>query len=1241
MSNHELKDMPGTIDSLRELIPPALIRGAVRPERLLAKLLGDETLSDLQRQCLATGLEQQLPKLPDPVQALNLVLHFFERYPDKTRRKVLLQPEILAQTMIIFSFSLRLGKLLLSHPEWLAELFPLRHESCQEQRQRLGRELQQATPDDIMHELRRAKAREFIRIAYADSQEVDSFEESTRKISNVADLCVQRALAQLKLSAEPVAVIALGKWGGFELNYSSDIDLLFVAGNDVDPDRLADFQQRAAEAITLLERPDSEGFVFRVDSRLRPEGKSGPLVRSLRSYLAYYGKYGRNWEFQALVKARHGAGDAALAAEFIRATRPFVFPEIRTPAETVLREVREVKAKIEQTVKQRGAERGNVKLGAGGIRDLEFIIQFLQLHHGRRNPALQETGTLTAMQRLYAHRIITREEYDALRRDYIFLRRLEHYLQIAEELPVRQLPKDRQELEVLGRKMITRSDDRAGLEPNPQQDYAARLLEGYGKTIARTRKLFQGFFDTTIEFLEKKERAAQLCPGITPRILEDHFTRLESDYFLRFTAEEIAAHIKMMAALSRDKLSEVNMAMRPGDARRVTIVAFDYLGEFAKISGLFSAYGMNIVSGESFTYSNVEPAAAAGKAARAIYRFPHRRYARRMPRGQTLADRRKIVCVANLQPARPGSADGFSQSSFQEELAELLKLLKENKHQQASEYVALRVMKLLTPGSRPDGPRALPPIEFKLDNESDHVYTILEITSPDQFMFLFEFTNALSTRNYYIGKVEINTVKGMICDRLFITTSEGKKILDDKQLRELTVTITLIKQFATFLPYAPNPQLALRQFSGLVDRVLEDRPDGALPIIGDKEVLTNLARVLGASSFLWEDFLRMQHQNLLPILMDAKKLDRDWTPQALRTRLQQQLARRRSSKGAVTALNAFKDREMFRIDMRHLTRRVTHLADLCRELSDLADVVLSAAFELALADAATRFGAPPPGRACLCALGKWGGHELGYASDIELQFIWDAPASTLLAAREYYEHAAHCLANAIKSKQDGVFELDFRLRPGGKSSPLAVSLKRFCDYYADGSADAYERQALVRLRAVAGDDELCRQVMAHRDRFVYGPEPLDLPRTRELRQRQQAELVKPRTVNAKFSPGGLVDAEYFIQIKQIRHGAAAAELRDTNTFRAAAALHKHALLSDEEYDTVVEGYRFLRALINGLRIVRGNARDLEIPPEDAPEFEFLLRRLEVFEHPPEKQAAAAHIREKMARIHALFESLAE
>jgi glutamate-ammonia-ligase adenylyltransferase len=255
-----------------------------------------------------------------------------------------------------------------------------------------------------------------------------------------------------------------------------------------------------------------------------------------------------------------------------------------------------------------------------------------------------------------------------------------------------------------------------------------------------------------------------------------------------------------------------------------------------------------------------------------------------------------------------------------------------------------------------------------------------------------------------------------------------------------------------------------------------------------------------------------------------------------------------------------------------------------------------------------------PSALSICALGKCGGRELGFASDIELVFVYQGNGKTqgpeVISSSEYFQKLVEEFNHAIRAKRKGIFEIDLRLRPYGSAGSLAVALDAFERYFApDGAAWPYERQALVKLRPIAGDLTFGEEISKKRDEWIYTSEPFDVAAMRAMRERQVRQLVKAGTTNAKLSPGGLVDCEYLVQGLQISYGRRFPAVRAFNTDQAMTALKEARVLSDEDHRQIRAAYIFQRRLIDALRMVRGDARDLTVPPSESEEFEYLARRL--------------------------------
>jgi glutamate-ammonia-ligase adenylyltransferase len=334
------------------------------------------------------------------------------------------------------------------HAEMLAELHALAGDSA---------------ADTNFKALRFWKGREMTRVAVRELAAVAPLEETTGELSQIAEICLRRVFqfwdAELRQrygspKAE-FAILALGKLGGCELNHSSDVDLLFLYS---DEGQLAPhisyhqfFNRLGNKILETFSTPHPAGLLFRVDLRLRPEGSAGPLARSLESMENYYAGFGETWERIALIKARGIAGSRELAYDFLRLHQPFIYPKSATP--DLLEEIANIKHRIERDVVGPEKLDRDVKLGRGGIRDIEFIVQTLQLIHGARNPFLQEPSMLKALRALRELDLLPHDEVLALDNAYRFLRRVEHRLQIEAEQQTHTVPDEPDPLSRLARSL--------------------------------------------------------------------------------------------------------------------------------------------------------------------------------------------------------------------------------------------------------------------------------------------------------------------------------------------------------------------------------------------------------------------------------------------------------------------------------------------------------------------------------------------------------------------------------------------------------------------------------------------------------------------------------------------------------------------------------------------------------------------------------------------------------------------
>ncbi len=373
-------------------------------------------------------LGRALARAPDPELARVALSRVGE---DPRARDALGREDVLGVAVRLLGFSTAATDFLVQHPEEAGTLADVRQRTRAELDAELAADVDRRGTQDGMRLFRR---RAMLRVAARDLGGAE-LESVVAEISSVADACLAEACR--RSAPAGFAVIALGKLGGAELNYASDVDVVFVheAGG---AKRQDEAERSAATLIRLLSEPTAEGIAFRVDPTLRPGGRGGALSRSLEAMRGYHATQSATWERQALIKARAVAGDEDLGAAFVEMVAPFVYPEHMAPQ--AIDEVRRVKVRLEEYMRARGKAGTEVKRGWGGIRDVEFAVQLLQIVHGRRDTRLREPNTLRALAALAAEGYVAEPDADALAEAYRFLRTLEHRLQIVRDLQTHELP---------------------------------------------------------------------------------------------------------------------------------------------------------------------------------------------------------------------------------------------------------------------------------------------------------------------------------------------------------------------------------------------------------------------------------------------------------------------------------------------------------------------------------------------------------------------------------------------------------------------------------------------------------------------------------------------------------------------------------------------------------------------------------------------------------------------------------
>lgn len=714
---------------------------------------------------------------------------------------------------------------------------------------------------------------------------------------------------------------------------------------------------------------------------------------------------------------------------------------------------------------------------------------------------------------------------------------------------------------------------------------------------------------------ELKQAARSLCSQISGDFLEDFFAKMDDDYFTTFPPEDVATHIQMVSVLDEDRPIQARItplaSNEPGEFE-IVVVGFDYLSQFSILCGLLSAFALDIRAGDIYSYAKGSGAS-------------------------------KVVDVFKVALMPGENFDEARQQEFTSELQTLARLLSGN----AIEEARMRLYRFLTERiERMSEPLSglLSDVVMTFDNRSSPAWTVMEVESDDTFAFLYAVSNALSMRGIYISRVRIRSVSNRTHDEFFIADQWGGKLQKSAEQNRLMLAVRTIKQFTRFITEAPDPAKAMHHFDQLLDKLIEA---GGRKV--QNHTLSLLAQLLGSSDDLWDTFLRVHFTELIPMI-EAIEADANLPAKAGMQRALRAAIKRAGASGDLqkSALNAYKDRQLFRIDVQHLLRPDSTLAEFSRSLTDLAEVVIDEASRIHYANLVRQFGQPkrPDDSPCAFAifgLGKFGGREMGYASDLELLFVHEEGHEG--EHSEFFTTLAHRIVDFIETRDKGIFHIDLRLRPHGEAGTWSTSFAQFTKYYSiGGDAAPFERQALIKLRWCGGDEKLGRRVEAHRDSFTYGGQPWDWEDALHLRERQMKELVKPKDVNVKYSAGGIIDIEYAVQYLQLLNGKEHPEIRVPTTLDALYQLRRLQIVREDDYHLLHSSYLFLRKVIDALRIVRGNAGDLVLPAESDDsansngEFKSLARRMGYREKDRRQSAAllAQHIREAMEQAHTYF-----
>ena len=501
------------------LLRPYRLRDIKKADTNLQRI-GDDPRA---RMLLAEVIDELLSAValtPAPDQALNNLERFAQATFSKTSFLSYLQqsPRTLGLLVKVFGSSPFLSDILIRNPEYLYWVFDPEVIKTAKSKRDLAGDLAASLrllkgKEDQLDLLRIFKRKEILRIAVRDLLRAASVEEILNELSELADVLIQKAYEVCekemrrkygipryrngsgKKARSGFTILAMGKLGGGELNFSSDVDLMYVYASGAGETsggrgkkRLPNpeyFERLSQEVSSALHAVKEGGIVYRVDLRLRPEGEMGLIAIPLQGYRRYYAARGETWERLSLVKVRPVGGDLRLGKRFLAMVRPFIYARPFGPKGRI--EVRQLKERIDEKISALNQTALHVKLGLGGIREIEFIVQSLQVDFGGKEASIREPNTMKGLKKLLRRGWLSPEDYRILSEAYIFLRDVENKLQMVNDHQTHLLPSDRAEAGACAMRL--------GYEEKGEVPAADRLLNDYREHTRRVHQIFQKVFD--------------------------------------------------------------------------------------------------------------------------------------------------------------------------------------------------------------------------------------------------------------------------------------------------------------------------------------------------------------------------------------------------------------------------------------------------------------------------------------------------------------------------------------------------------------------------------------------------------------------------------------------------------------------------------------------------------------------------------------------------------------------------
>ena len=1101
----------------------AILKGVRDPDRgrrnlaALAAHLGPDPFA-----ALAPALGRLLPRTPDPDMALNNLERLLAQPAARDHLAALLEARgrLLDGTLHLLATSQFFADTLALYPEFLDTLGtpPRRPPTAADLAARLGAEVAAAADDAaVLRVFRRFRARHNLRIGVNDIVRDRPLDEITRELSRLADASVEVALAHATRTvaarfgtpAGPggvpaaVAALAFGKLGGDELNYSSDIDLMFVYDHDGETTGRRSsvsngefFARVVQEVVRLLSAPTDRGFAYRVDLRLRPEGQRGPLARPLANTLSYYDTRGRTWERQALIKLRPIAGDPALGREFRAAVEPFVYRKYFSFAE--INEVKALKRQMEARAgRPRGGEGGeaaaaakwvspgDVKTGRGGIRDIEYTVQFLQLLNGGDLPAVRQRNTLLALEALEIAGCLTPHETYTLADAYRFLRKTEHRLQLLFDLQTHKLPTSTDELRKLARRMGYTDGTRNG-ELGMRNDNPAAATDAAPDSATRNLQ-------------------SALAPQRRSPLDEAHAPTLDTRNLLTDPLDQFLKDLHDKTAVDRAVLNHLLHQSFPGaggDAEPESDLILDPDPDDATVQAVLGRYRFR---DGAKAYQNLLQLARESVPFLSDRRCRHFFASIAPPLLRAVADTPDPdEALTNLE--RVSASLGAK--------AVLWELFSVN-HPSLTLYVELC-----------SGSPFLSGLLINNPGMADELLDSLVLNQPRTADELRAELAELCR-----GASDPDPILHSFQDKEFLRIGVGD-LLAKADIRQTTAALsdvadTVLNQIVELV----EPGVRGRWGVPMVPQNLTPQP----PSLGGKGEQEGVSRCPAPSTF--------------------REPDTSGEPQA---------------------------------------SRPTPPSLLGKGVGGLGS-------------------SPAPCRYVLLGLGKLGGREISYHSDLDLLLVYEADGTTAggpdpTPNSHYFTDLAQRVIKTASTMgpMGRLYAVDMRLRPTGKSGALVLPLCEFDRYFASGAAQLWERQALGRARVVRGDPAFAADVMARIRAAMLGAgwSAKVVDEVRRMREKLEA-TASPRSL--KRGPGGIVDVEFLVQLFQLKYGREHPAVFHPNVWDALAALAAAGLLPPADAAVLHAGYSFLRLVEARLRIVTD--RPLTEVPDRADDLAKLARRL--------------------------------